>query len=134
MNINIDRKQVIANLTEKRAEFNALLLDALRKRAELDEAKEQWEKKTREAIIFCIQQGDASIEHYNSYDRQTSVMVKVPRSLDRQPSWDIDTMGHTPTYYQDKIASIDKTLTLLNMCADDTIKSKAYADILEFLF
>lgn len=135
MNINIDRKQVIANLTEKRAEFNGLLLDAVRKQAELDEARKQWKKKTAEAVAFWIQQGDVAIDSfYISHGSSTSVRMEIPHRLDSEPRWDSDIMGHGPTHYEYKIAAIDKTLALLNMCTDDTIKSKAYADVLEFLF
>lgn len=135
MNINIDRKQVIANLTEKRAEFDTLEQDALRKEAELMVAKKEWKKKTAEAVAFWIQQGDATIDSfYINHGSSTSVRMEISHKLDTEPRWDSDTMGHGPSYYKSKIAAIDKTLALLNMCTDDTIKSKAYADVLEFLF
>ena len=136
ININLDRQQVITNLKQKRAEFDALGQDALRKEAELAVAKEEWKKKTREAVIFWIQQGDARIDsfYHCNYDRTTGVRLEIPHMLDAEPRWDSDTMGHGPSYYKSKIAAIDKTLALLNMCTDDTIKSKAYADVLEFLF
>lgn len=134
MNINLDRQQVITNLKQKRVEFDALEQYALRKEAELAVAKEEWKQKTKEAVVFWIQQGDASVSYNTAYGRVTSVRVEIPSDFDPEPRWDSDTMGHGPSYYKSKIAAIDKTLALLNMCTDDTIKSKAYADVLEFLF
>lgn len=135
ININLDRKQVIANLNHKRVEFDALLLFSIRRQAELNEAKEEWKKKTREAVIFWIQQGDAKVvnSYFSDSERVTSVRVEIPRELDPEPQWNKDTMGEPPRYYQSKIASIDRTLAILNMCSDDFIKSKAYEDVLEIL-
>lgn len=135
MNINIDRKQVMDKLWQKRVEFDALEQYALRKEAELNVAKEEWKQKTKEAIVFWIQQGDARIDsfYHCNYDRTTQVRLEFPHKLDAEPRWDSDTMGHGPSYYTSKIAAIDKTLALLDMCPDDTIKSKAYADILDVL-
>ena len=135
MNINIDRKQVMDKLWQKRVEFDALEQYALRKEAELAVAKEEWKQKTKEAIAFWIQQGDARIDsfYHCNYDRTTQVRLEIPHTLDAEPRWDSDTMGQSPSYYMSKIAAIDKTLALLDMCPDDTIKSKAYADILDVL-
>lgn len=134
ININLDRKQVIAKLNHKRVEFDALEQYALRKEAELMVAKEEWKKKLTESVIFWIQQGDAKVvsSYFNDCSLVTSVKVEIPRELEPEPKWD-NTMGETPRYYQSKIASIDRTLAILNMCSDDTIKSKAYEDVLEIL-
>lgn len=135
ININLDRKQVMDNLWQKRVEFDALEQYAHRKEAELAVAKEEWKQKTKEAIAFWIQQGDARIDsfYHCNYDRTTQVRLEFPHKLDAEPRWDNDTMGQSPSYYTSKIAAIDKTLALLDMCPDDTIKSKAYADILNVI-
>ena len=135
ININLDRKQVITNLKQKRAEFDLLEQYARRKEAELAVAKEEWKQKTKEAIAFWIQQGDARIDsfYHCNYDQTTQVRLEFPRKLDAEPRWDNDTMGQSPSYYTSKIAEIDRSLALLDMCPDDTIKSKAYADILNVI-
>lgn len=135
ININLDRQQVITNLKQKRVEFDTLEQYARRKETEFAVAKEEWKKKTKEAVAFWIQQGDARIDsfYHCNYDRTTQVRLEFPHKLDAEPRWDNDTMGQSPSYYTSKIAAIDKTLALLDMCPDDTIKSKAYADILDVL-
>jgi hypothetical protein len=131
ININLDRKSVIERLLDKRKGFEYDYLDALKVESAHKTAMAEYYREVMTAVLDGLEHGKGEINDVGVYYDRTSICVdftvdaKKPARL---------TQTHSSRHYQDRIDEIDQTISLLEMCTDDTIKSKQYGNIIGLIF
>ena len=131
VNVNLNRVMVIDRLKSK---LNLL-------QAELEHTKKlekQYETDMidyREAVIAAVVEAvadGATIDAVESYTDTTYIRVKVNTRHIVEPRNPRYTHKSVKEIQQD-IQSVESNINLLEMCSDETIKSKSYGNILSFL-
>lgn len=129
VNINLDRKQVILMLQEKKMDLDRQLLQAIAEEVKYNEQVEAWKQKVADKLVTSLVDGSSWVE-----DMLYARVVRIETSfeLPSKPRSQSDSRN-TVYHYKTTIKQIESTLALLEICTDTTIKSKSYGDILSLL-
>ncbi len=131
ININLDRKTVIDRLQAKRKEFEHEYLDALKVESAHKTAMAEYYREVMTAVLDGLEHGKGEIKDVDQYYDCTSIRVDFTVDA-KTPARLIQT--YSSDYYKNGMDQIDQTISLLEMCTDDTIKSKQYGNIIGLLF
>lgn len=132
MNINLDRNMVIARLKEKRVGLEHDYLTALKEEAEYNAAMAEYHNDVMEAVLKGIKDGTCNIDEVDTYYKRTNIRVNIELDV-KKPERTVNSHINTPERLRSQMDQIDRNINLLEMCADATIKSKQYGNIIDFL-
>ena len=132
VNVNLNRVMVIDRLKSK---LN-LLQAELEHTKKLEVLYEADMQNYREAVIAAVVEAvadGAAIDSVDSYTDITSIRVKVNTRHIVEPRNPRYELNKSSDRIQQDIQSVESNINLLEMCSDETIKSKSYGNILSFL-
>lgn len=132
LNINLDRNMVITRLQEKRVGLEHEYLAAVKLESEHKEAMEAYNIAVIDAVLKGLKDGNGNVDDVDVYSCSTRIRVNFAVDI-KKPERSNDSYYKTADRLKSQINEIDRTINLLEMCADATIKSKQYGNIIDFL-
>ena len=131
VNVNLNRVMVIDRLKSKLATMKTELVQTQALETQYEEDKRAYQATVINAVVEAIKNG-AAIDSVDSYSETTTIRVVVNTRSIIEPSNPRYTHKSSKAI-QEEITSIESNINLLEMCSDETIKSKSYGNILSFL-
>ncbi len=132
LNINLDRNMVITRLQEKRVSLEHEYLAAAKLESDHKEAMEAYNIAVIDAVLKGLKDGNGNVDDVDVYSCSTRIRVNFGVDV-KKPERSNESYYKTADRLKSQINEIDRTINLLEMCTDATIKSKQYGNIIEFL-
>jgi hypothetical protein len=135
MNINLNRATVIDRLKAKRV---TLVQDYGQARYLEDAYREQMKEYAAAVAEFVHAEiariGTEAVMDISSYSDSTTIRVNFSARHIPEPKNPRYNGGYmSPDRIDAQVKELDRMIDLLEMCTDETIKSKQYGNMLEFL-
>ena len=132
LNINLDRNMVITRLQEKRVGLEHEYLAAVKLESEHKEAMEAYNIAVIDAVLKGLKDGNGNVDDVDVYSCSTRIRVNFAVDV-KKPERSNASYYKTADRLKSQMDEIDRTINLLEMCSDATIKSKQYGNIIDFL-
>ena len=132
LNINLDRNMVITRLQEKRVGLEHEYLAAVKLESEHKEAMEAYNIAVIDAVLKGLKDGNGNVDDVDVYSCSTRIRVNFAVDV-KKPERSNASYYKTADHLKIQMNEIDRTINLLEMCSDATIKSKQYGNIIDFL-